>query len=84
MGKKIGKDDDGIEDYVKKNYNTLTKAMKDGQTCIVKTRRVKDGSDVILVCAINAPDEDDQIELIPFAEMIQGNPFELYEKPTPD
>ena len=63
------------------NFDMMSTAANAGDLGLVSSRRVADGQDVALVCAIQI-DEDGSIMLIPFAEMINGDPFEIYQDPT--
>lgn len=65
------------------NFQTLTKAFDCGQVALVSAIRKADKKAVALICAMQV-NEDDTITPIPFAEMVNGNPFELYEDPTND
>lgn len=62
------------------NFNTMLRAHSENALALVESRD-KDGRYVALVCAMQE-NEDGTISPIPFAEMIRGNPFELYADPT--
>jgi len=47
----------------------------------VSAIRNVDQAPVALVCAMQHND-DDTITPVPFAAMVEGNPFELFEDPT--
>lgn len=70
-----------ISEGHKQNFATLASALRAGDLALVYTRRVSDQSEVVLICAMQV-NEDQTITPIPIAEMIGGNPFELYEDPT--
>jgi hypothetical protein len=70
-----------INEHVKTNFETMLRAAADGNLACVASRRVSDGADVNLVCAISR-DEDGSFVIAPFAEMIAGNPYELYADPS--
>ncbi len=59
------------------NFATLQRATHDQRLCAVQSTRKADQASVVLICAVN-PDGG----LAPLAEMISGNPYELYEDPT--
>lgn len=65
----------------KANFKTLECALKNGDLALVSAIRKADKKHVALVCAMQR-NEDDTITPIPLAEMVNGNPFELYEDPT--
>ena len=70
-----------IPKHVKENFNTMLKAAKNGQIAAVSAVRKEDQKPVVLVCAMQT-NEDETITAVPFAVMIDGNPFELFEDPT--
>jgi hypothetical protein len=64
----------------KKNFETLQRAHDEGALCIMSAIRKSDGEQVALVCAMNF---DGEFYMpVPLAEMVNGNPYELYEDPT--
>lgn len=63
------------------NFQTLGKAFGHGAVALVSAIRKSDKQPVALVCAMQQ-NEDETITPIPFAVMIEGNPFELFEDPT--
>lgn len=65
----------------KANFETLERAFNNGELALVSAVRKADKKDVALVCAMQH-NEDGSIMPIPLAEMVNGNPFELYEDPT--
>ena len=65
----------------KANFKTLERAFENGDLALVSAIRKADKKHVALVCAMQR-NEDDTITPIPLAEMVNGNPFELYEDPT--
>lgn len=74
-----------IPESTSKNFETLVKAVKNGDVCIMRARlRNSPDKYVTLVCSIQCEDGD-EISMIPFAVMTgeDGNPFEQYI-PAPD
>ena len=65
----------------KANFKTLQRAFNKGDLALVSAVRKADKKDVALVCAMQQ-NEDGTITPIPLAEMVNGNPFELYDDPT--
>lgn len=63
------------------NFKTLTKAFKRGDVALVSAIRKSDQQPVALVCAMQH-NEDNTLTPVPFAVMVEGNPFELFEDPT--
>ena len=63
------------------NFETLLRAANDGALALVSAIRKSDQQSVALVCAMQTND-DDTITPVPFAVMVEGNPFDLFEDPT--
>ena len=63
------------------NFQTLLRAADDGALALVSAIRKADQQPVALVCAMQQ-NEDETITPVPFAVMVEGNPFELFEDPT--
>ena len=64
------------------NLETLYRAFASGDVVLVEGRRKGDGAVVALLCAIAF--DGTEYQITPFAEMVNGNPFELYDAPDPD
>ncbi|MCC7102420.1 MAG: hypothetical protein IT206_04995 [Fimbriimonadaceae bacterium] len=64
-----------------RNFNTLSKAFSAGHVALVEVRRAADLNPIAAICALSR--EGDQFGITPFAVMIEGNPFELYDPPSP-
>lgn len=65
----------------KANFETLSRAFANQDIALVSAIRKADQQPVALICAMQRND-DKTITTIPLAEMVNGNPFELYEDPT--
>jgi hypothetical protein len=65
----------------RENFNTLLRAAGQGDLALVSAIRKADQKPVALVCAMQC-NEGDTITPVPFAVMVEGNPFELFEDPT--
>jgi hypothetical protein len=63
------------------NFQTLLCAADDGALALVSAVRKADQQPVALVCAMQT-NPDDTITPLPFAVMVEGNPFELFDDPT--
>lgn len=61
------------------NFNTLHRAFRDGDACVVECREKATGSPAFVICAVNRHDTDD--ELVPFARLFDANPYELLAPP---
>ena len=64
----------------KKDFDTLCCAVRNGDACLLSTRRKGSGEVVFLICARHYEGTD--VVITPFAELIRENPVELYEDPT--
>ncbi len=67
----------------RENFNTLLRAAGQRDLALVSAIRKADQKPVALVCAMQR-NEDFTIMPVPFAVMVEGNPFELFEDPTVD
>lgn len=65
----------------KHNFHTMEKAMWNGALALCSAIRKADQKQVALVCAMQT-NPDHTITPVPFAVMVEGNPFELFEDPT--
>ena len=63
------------------NFGTLLRAAGDGALALVSAIRKADQQPVALVCAMQH-NPDDSITPVPFAVMVEGNPFDLFDDPT--
>lgn len=69
------------EGYVE-NFKTLTRAFECGDAALLDVRRKSDGKSVVAIVAIQR--DGDEYQMIPFAIMIEGDPYEMYEPPSVD
>jgi hypothetical protein len=65
----------------KENFNTLQRAAGQGDLALVSAIRKADQKPVALVCAMQR-NEGGTITPVPFAVMVEGDPFQLFEDPT--
>ena len=63
------------------NFQTLLRAADDGALALVSAVRKADQKPVALVCAMQHND-DETTTPVPFAVMVEGNPFDLFDDPT--
>lgn len=70
-----------LKKSVRDNFDTLLRAAGQGDVALVSAIRKSDQQPVSLVCAMSS-NEDGTITPVPFAVMVDGNPFELFEDPT--
>lgn len=64
------------------NFATLRRAWEGNNVALMECRRRSDGADVALICAVGR--EGDDYVFTPLAEMVNGNPYDMYDPPTPD
>ena len=65
----------------KANFESVLRAARRGDLALVESKRVRDGSYVALIAAI-VMDQHGSFVVTPFAELPDGNPYELYEDPA--
>jgi len=63
------------------NFDTLQRASDAGHLALLSAIRKADDRPVALVCAMQE-NADGTITPVPFAVMVEGNPFELFHDPT--
>lgn len=63
------------------NFQTLKLAVEYEDVALVSAVRKRDGRPVALICAMNHL-QDGKVIPIPLAEIINGNPYDLYYDPT--
>lgn len=63
------------------NFDTLLRAARQGDVALVSAIRKADKRNVALVCAMQR-NEDGTITPVPFAVMVEGDPFKLFADPT--
>ncbi len=63
------------------NFNTMMAAAGNGDLALVSAIRKADNKPVALVCAMRR-NADGSVTPVPFAVMVEGNPFDLFEDPT--
>jgi len=67
----------------KTNFDEVKRAMVWGDVCLVDLVRRDNGRHVAVICAY-WEDDQDRYWFTPLAQMIEGNAFELFEKPDPN
>lgn len=65
------------------NFETLKRAFADGQAGLVECQDRATGKPVALLCAFQR-DAEGLIEYVPFARMLEDNPYEQFNPPAPD
>ena len=73
-----------IPDAVKKNFETMARAFRHGDVALMECTRTGTEFPAVLVCAVQKKKREDgkmDVTMIPFAEMILGNPYQMFEPP---
>jgi hypothetical protein len=66
-----------------RNFETLQRAFAESNVELIWATRTDTGEQVGVICAVQtSSDPDLPVEYVPFAEMIDANPYERYEPPT--
>lgn len=69
-----------IAEGYKANFNTLLRAVKNGDTCLMECNDAVTGKPVMVVAAIY--EEDGEHVTVPLAKLFDGNPYEQLVPPT--
>ncbi len=65
-----------------KNFETLKRAFRSGHVALMEVELVATGERVAAICAVQG--SGGEIEMAPFALMLNGNPYELLNPPKPE
>ena len=66
----------------KKNLETIIRAAKDGSLALMECELKSTGEKLAVICT--AQFDGKEYQMIPFAAMFNGNPFEMLNPPMPD
>jgi hypothetical protein len=66
-----------------KNFETLQRAFALNAVCLLECKRIDTGEVVAVLCAMNH-EENGDISFTPFAQLFNGNPYEMLTPPDPD
>ena len=69
-----------IPDYVRKNFDTLQRAFKNGDVCLVETTKAADNEPAYLVCALQRIGTE-EFTFVPMAIMPTTDPYETFNPP---
>lgn len=69
-------------DGFRANFNELDRAFRNGHVALVECRNAKAKRKLAVICALGHTGEE--IDMVPFATMIEGNPYEKIEPPNPE
>ena len=62
------------------NFDTLQRASRRGDVLLMECHNAATGQPVPVLCAVN-PGKDNSVELVPFAMLLTGNPYEQLSPP---
>lgn len=65
------------------NLETIIDAAQAGRLALMECRDNSTGETVAVLCAMN-PEPDGGASFVPFAAMVNGNPFGRFSPPDPD
>jgi len=68
----------------KKNFETLQRAFRNGDACVVETKLTATGEYRAIICAVQPAPEDGSTEMVPIAVLVWDNPYELFKDPIQD
>ena len=63
------------------NFDTLSRAFKNGDVCLMECTVKKTGEKVAVICAVCRDNLGMEFEMMPFAVMINDNPYEVLNPP---
>jgi len=69
-----------LSDTDRANFDTLQRASRRGDVLLMECQLVATGQPVPVLCAVN-PGADNDLELVPFAMLFSGNPYEQVSPP---
>lgn len=64
------------------NFSQLQRAFDAGHVCLASSIDKRTGKPVALVCAISQRPGETELDLVPFAVMVDCNPYRRYVDPT--
>lgn len=70
-----------LKETDKENFETLERAHKNGDLCVVECEDIKTGEYVAVICAIQEAN-DDNVNMIPLARMFSGDPTKEVKPPA--
>ena len=63
-----------------RNFDMLTKSFGLGDVCLAACKEKTTGKTVAVICAVKQLGND--VELVPYAKMLEGDPYAQYEPPS--
>jgi hypothetical protein len=66
----------------KANFQTLSRAFDNDRVCLMECTDKVTKKKVMVICAVQMVGEE--YEMVPFAKLFDGNPYEELDPPNPD
>ena len=73
-----------IPDTVKTNFNMLCTAIKNNDVALFECTDKSSGKIIFTVCAVNRSEDGQTFNMVPFAKMFDGNPYDELTPPSPE
>jgi hypothetical protein len=67
-----------------RNLEALVRAAKNGDLALVECRERSTGKPVAVLCCLDTEEDGETVNIVPFARMFDGNPYEQLDPPNPD
>lgn len=64
------------------NFDSIKRAFENGDVTLLECQLKSTGETVAVITAVNQ--EDEEFSFVPFAVMINGNPYEMLNPPSAD
>lgn len=65
----------------KRNFETIVRAIKNDDVALMECTLNATGEAVPVICACFI-DEEENVNMVPFAQLFSGNPYEILEPPA--
>ena len=83
MDKEKSKQPKTFLDGHKANFDTLRRAFAEGAVCLLECQDRATGKLVAVICAMQR-DDGESANMVPFAKMFDGNPYDELNPPRPE
>ena len=70
-----------IPDYIRANFQTLLRAVADGNLALIESADAATGEPRYVICAVGRDGTD--FMFAPFGHLADGNPYDAYVPPAP-
>jgi len=72
-----------LAQHQQQNFETLRRAVLAGDAALMECQLAATGEPVAAICAANRSD-DGEIEFVPFAMLLLGDPYQALNPPNPE